>query len=348
MGASCGKPEEEKTEGPMDEEPEKDPAIPVLTYGGPQLITVAIVGARGLRNTDWVPGTGTSDCYCVLKVAGLEDEVHRTKVLNNTLEPVWKEEAKVKDFNPDKQSLEFFVWDADFAGYRDFLGKVKLPGTHLLRGGYNGELELEEAGKDTSAYLRIKVRLEDHDYPPGPPPEVQMTLQKEPGTAWGLSLDSQDGTRLFVISAEAGPAKSYNEKAEPEMQLKHGDFIISVNGEQGDAMKMLSQCKKSRKLDLVVRRPMEFTVVVEKGDKEPLGLEFVDKAVGTALVVTKVTEKWKPVTAENQVEKGDRVIAIGSKRGNVDALAADLRSKRGSFQVTFVRPATQDSSWSFW
>merc|ERR1711920_644947 len=88
--------------------------------------TVCVVGADGIRNADWLPWTGKSDCYTVVSVGKGDDftELFKTEVQNDTLNPVWKEEKEVtiaKD-----QTLKFSVYDKDLTT-SDLLGTAEIP-----------------------------------------------------------------------------------------------------------------------------------------------------------------------------------------------------------------------------
>lgn len=315
-------------------------------------LTVAIVGARGLRNADWLPGMGKSDCFCTLRTAGADKDLHGTKVQSNTLEPVWNEEVDVVEYNMG-DPLMFSVWDADMAG-RDFLGKVTLKGEDFNGIGFNGEVQLEEAGKNAIAYLRLKVKMAGQEYPPGPPQEITVTVEREPKKLTGLELDLQDGVFALVTAVKAGPFAQFNASAKPAEQLMPGDFIMQVNGATGNVAQIAEQLKKNgaSKLEVLVRRPVEMGVIIDRQDpKKPLGLEFPKKLSGNFLLVTKVEEgpfqDWNAANPSREVRVGDRIVAVGGVRGTAAQLVKKLKSA-GKVQVTVVRPACPKSSWWLW
>lgn len=107
-------------------------------------LSVTIVGAQGLRDADWLPGTGKSDPYCVCEVPGKRHTRFRTEVIANTLEPVWNKTCEF-DYTPN-DPLEFIVFDKDvWPKSDDFLGKAVLLGEKFFPYGFDGELVLDDA-----------------------------------------------------------------------------------------------------------------------------------------------------------------------------------------------------------
>jgi len=318
----------------------------------PPKLTFCIVGARGLRDSDWMPGSGKPDCYCVVKVAGREEEVYRTKTLDNTLEPVWKEEAGLAEY--EGEALEFSVWDQD-ATSSDKLGKVVLESGSFAEG-FNGELMLEEAGKGIKAYLKVKVKMAGQEYLPGPPAEITMKLDKDPKKKHGLELDTRDGVSAYVTAVKAGPFETINKTAKACDQLMPGDFIMKVNGVEGTAQKILDELKTAKSVEMVVRRPVEICLTIDKkGAKKLVGVEFPKKAPGAALLITKIAEgpfqDWNAAHPEMEVRSGDRIVAIGPVHGKATTLQKKMNAAN-KFQVTIVRPASVEPesswSWKFW
>jgi len=117
---------------------------------------VAIVSARGVRNADWLL-TGKSDPYCTCEIVGKKGSQIRTKVVANNLNPVWDYEAEVTGFEPGNVLL-FQVYDDDI-GRDEILGRAMLPSDQFFPAGFAGELPLSEAGKECSAFLRLRVQV---------------------------------------------------------------------------------------------------------------------------------------------------------------------------------------------
>jgi len=115
------------------------------------------VGARGLRDADWLPGAGKSDPYCICELEGKPEATKiETQVINNTSDPHWGFEGSLTDYIAG-DSLVFKVYDKDFGKSDDFLGLAVLPGEHFHPHGFEGELPLQDAGKGITATLQLKV-----------------------------------------------------------------------------------------------------------------------------------------------------------------------------------------------
>jgi len=121
-------------------------------------LRVTIVSARGLRNADI---GSKSDPYCVVEIPGKAGKAaskkFETKVKEDNLDPVWKEEVEITDYMAG-ESLRFIVKDKDIGSKADeSLGYVNLNFSDFRDGGFDGELKLKDAGKGIVAMLRVKV-----------------------------------------------------------------------------------------------------------------------------------------------------------------------------------------------
>lgn len=337
--AEAPAPEVPTTEAPAEKPAAADPAPPKLT--------VAIVGARGFRKADWVPGSDKSDCYCTLKSG--DKELHKTSGIGNKPEPLWQEEAEVTEY-AENEPLEFSLWVAG-----DLLGQFTLPSSAFDPTGFNGELKLEGGtGKDSTvtAFLKVKVKMAKREYPEpqGPPAEITITAERDPKKkkVVGVELDTSDGMHAIVTRVTEGPFQTYNKDAKPSEVLKPGDFIMKVNDEAGTAKQLADAMQKAASWKLLVRRPEEVCVVIDKKEpKADLGLQFQKKPAGTALLITQVAEgpfqEWNSANKDQEVRIGDRIVAVGPHRGK----AKDLQKKMADaskFQVTLVRPACPNTS----
>lgn len=123
----------------------------------PYAIQVTILGARGLRNADFVPGLGLSDPYCVCAVIGKPHMRIQTPVVDDDLDPAWNFSKDLPDYTVGDQ-LKFEVWDKDQGKKDDFLGHVSLD-IPPPPGKFHGELRLEEAGKGIQAFISVKVSV---------------------------------------------------------------------------------------------------------------------------------------------------------------------------------------------
>eukprot|EP00443_Scrippsiella_acuminata_P053132 CAMPEP_0115413128 /NCGR_PEP_ID=MMETSP0271-20121206/21913_1 /TAXON_ID=71861 /ORGANISM="Scrippsiella trochoidea, Strain CCMP3099" /LENGTH=287 /DNA_ID=CAMNT_0002837403 /DNA_START=51 /DNA_END=914 /DNA_ORIENTATION=+ len=160
----------------------------------PTALKVVIVSCRGLRNADWMPGWGTSDPYCVCSIVGKRGQSFKTKVMQNTLNPIWNHHGELSGFAAG-DTLEFKVFDQDFGKKDDFLGEVSLSSDAFLQDGFSGEVPLANAGKDVLPFLRIRVEASRGQAPlPLPPsallqdelpPRPSALLEDEDMYEWG-------------------------------------------------------------------------------------------------------------------------------------------------------------------
>lgn len=364
MGNSC-KAAEQPPQVEQTTAGASEPAQDDAPAGGPKL-TIKIMGARGLRQADWIPGSGASDCYCKVKAAKAEgaakgegeDEeacLFQTKTINNTLTPLWQEEAAIEEF-ADDTDLEFSVWDEDTGKKPDYLGKVILKYADFKDNGFNGELKLVET-KQNKSFLRVKVKVAGKEYPDGPPAEFNIKIDKPDPKAkkvkmHGLEVDDSDGKTLYVTSMKAGPFQANNEK-EGTVKMRPGDFFVKVNGVEGDSKEMLKKLKEDSEFDIVARHPDEICIAIEKKEaKTPLGVDFPKKPTGTGLLIQAVNlgpfDDWnKNSEKEHKVEAGDRIVSVAGIQGKATDLQKEL-NKRKSCQLIVVRPASTEKSWWLW
>jgi len=135
-----------------------DSYLSVLQPGRPHKpLQIMIVGARGLRDADWLPGGGVSDPYCICEILTKPMSKVQTPVLNNTLNPVWNHEAEFPDYVPGDIFL-FKVYDSDVGKQDDFLGSAVLESHQFYPFGFIGELPLSEAGTGISAFVKLVVQ----------------------------------------------------------------------------------------------------------------------------------------------------------------------------------------------
>jgi len=117
-------------------------------------LEVTIVSASGLRCADWIGAS--SDPYCLCEIPGKPWARVQTAVLQRTLEPDWNHEGVISDYCAG-EDLEFLVRDHDFGrDDDDLLGKVILRSDEFWPNGFDGVLDLSEAGKSDAAII-VKV-----------------------------------------------------------------------------------------------------------------------------------------------------------------------------------------------
>lgn len=129
---------------------------------------INIISASGLRGAD---RNGQSDPYCVVRCPGRPKSKYQTKVIQFSLNPVWRESCEIEEFFAGDE-LEFAVYDKDVSG-RECLGKISIPQASLTEGaeGFAGDLFLHDekhphAGQEGPT-LRVKVVVLENFDPDG-------------------------------------------------------------------------------------------------------------------------------------------------------------------------------------
>ncbi|XP_057421577.1 synaptotagmin-5-like [Lotus japonicus] len=119
-------------------------------------LSVTVISAEDLPALDFM---GKSDPFVVLTLrkAKLKEEIrHKTKVVNQSLNPVWIETFPVEDGLHDMVIVE--VWDKDTFG-KDYIGRCILSLTKvILEGEYTDSFDLVGA-KSGSLELHLKWRF---------------------------------------------------------------------------------------------------------------------------------------------------------------------------------------------
>jgi len=315
--------------------------IEIVEQGEPKpTFTVSILGARGIRDSDWLPGSGKPDCYCVAMQGG--KEIYRTKTIDNSLMPRWAEDFDVFEYN-DGAELEFKVWDSDVGG-ADCLGKVVLTNEQFAVHGLNGEFEMEEAGTNIRAYLSLKIKKQGQDYPLGSATEFEVTVERGEDTSYGLRIDEQGKLDLQVYGIEEGAVQKYNESAKPDMQVKKSDFIMSVNGIKDNCEEIMNQFNQP-KIILKLRRAVEFAVILEKGEiTTKLGIVVPKPMKNDVIAILKIEDGLlkdynnKCTNESDRILVLDRIVSVKGWRGSAGELKAKLDMMKGKFQVGLQRP----------
>lgn len=121
-------------------------------------LAMTIIGARNLRNADFsFPfRKNLSDPYCVCEIAGKPLSRTVTDVVQDNLNPEWNHEAQFNDFEVG-DALKFSIWDKDNIKRDDFLGCCYLSSAKFHPDGFEGELLLQEAGKNRQAFVKVRI-----------------------------------------------------------------------------------------------------------------------------------------------------------------------------------------------
>jgi len=290
-----------------------------------------------------LPGLGKPDCYCVATRGGTE--LHKTKTIKDSLTPHWAEEFDVFDYN-DGEELEFKVWDSDVIG-ADYLGKVVLKQEQFMVNGLNGDFEMAEAGKNITAYLGLKIKMPGQEYPLEPATELEVIVEKGEHMNYGIRIDEQGKVDLQVLQVEQGAVQKYNESAKADMQVKKSDFILSVNGINGNCEEMMKQFDES-KITLKLSRPLNFAVILDKEDQtRKLGIVVPPLPKNGLIPVLRVEDGLikdyndKCTKESDKILVLDRIVSVKGEVGSAAQLQALLNTSTGKFQVGMQRPHTR-------
>mmetsp|Transcript_90534 Transcript_90534/g.174297 ORF Transcript_90534/g.174297 Transcript_90534/m.174297 type:complete len:392 (+) Transcript_90534:70-1245(+) len=127
-------------------------------------VQVSIMEAHGLRKADLL---SDSDPFCICEVLGRPESAWRTACKQNTHDPVWNEIQELVLYRKH-DSLVFSIYDYDgrfccISERSDFLGKATLKSEQFHPAGFDGVLQLEHAGKNQQATVKVRVKLLDFD-----------------------------------------------------------------------------------------------------------------------------------------------------------------------------------------
>merc|ERR1712129_444105 len=159
-------------------------------------------------------------------------------------------------------------------------------------------------------------------------------VKREDGE-WGVAVDGWSNC-IQLIDIKDGKIQEYNECVSEQQQLKAGDFIVQIDGEDV-TKKSLEAFKNSTEADVKIARPEVLNVRIEKGMRgEGMGwglkLNF-QKARSTYLRIGKIDEGGVAEfnkDVENPVQEKDFIVEVNGCRGNVDQM---LEIFRASFEL---------------
>jgi len=321
--------------------PQREPE-PEEESGAPEL-SVSVVGARGLRPSDWLPRVSEPACYCEVKANGeVLFTTAKSENENGGCEPVWA--AAFDVLLARVGSLEFAVYGEDPFG-SDFLGKARLETQDYGTDGFNGELKLED-GKADEACIRVKVKLAGKGLPPGPAAGFRARIERPSAdTPWAIGFDTRDEVQLRVMGIVEGAVSEYNSGAKPQRQVNVGDHLLEVNGVTGSADSMLAEFATKCSVDCVISRSATCTFLVDFGEAStPKGIDLITSAGGFDFwVIRSIADDGK---GKGQLQPGDRVIALGPATNLAADLPQQVREASGKVLVTVSRSVAGNSKGS--
>ncbi|CAJ1430158.1 unnamed protein product, partial [Effrenium voratum] len=147
----------------------------------PVKLKVFLLSATGLRNGE--TGAVKADAYCTCEIHNrAKYERLRTKVVQDSLDPVWNEKREILDYLPG-EALRLAVWDSDGRGGTDEpLGSCVLASERFWPAGFDGQVQLTEEQtrreKKSTVTLRLRVTTPESHQPHqfasrGPEPSSQ-------------------------------------------------------------------------------------------------------------------------------------------------------------------------------
>jgi hypothetical protein len=161
------------TEGGKDEPPQPEWPLLSKTCHEPLPLVVVVLGAKGLREADWLPGTHRY-LHTVLRTCpGRHGKpTCQTRAVRDVVDPMndvvdanWAgEDGTMEAQYVAGDSLEFDVVDTDGNGNSGLLGRAFLEAAKFSEHGFTGDLPLEGAGAifGTAATLSVEIMQPGH------------------------------------------------------------------------------------------------------------------------------------------------------------------------------------------
>lgn len=211
-----------------------------LQYPIPEgILRVKLIEARDLEAKDFGIGKkGKSDPYAIVEVGA---QTFRSKIINNCLDPKWKETYEAFVDNCEGQSLELTVWDEDTSSKDTQIGTLETSiasaveqGKHdvwlPLEGVKHGSVHLNlswhpltnnpahlkaaENPEDSVAALFVKV-IKAHQLPINKKPHLNsvycevsvVNTKKNTFVAYGENLEWKQGLRFLVKNPNTNVVK---------------------------------------------------------------------------------------------------------------------------------------------
>lgn len=151
--------------------------------------------------------------------------------------------------------------------------------------------------------------------------EFRMILHSCPAEL-GFEIDISDGSSLVIADVHSPDMLS----TPSGNCLESHDRIVEANGVSGDAAAMLNALFGAESWDLVVQRPMEFLVKIDRRDRPSLGMDLLYASNGVSLMVDSVGDgvirAWNEASPAFQIQRCDRICEVNGVRG----AAVDLMS----------------------
>lgn len=225
-----------------------------------------------------------------------------------------------------------------------YFGKVLMKPYQFAPQGFSGEVMMEEAGEHIQAYLRLKIKMGEQDYPAGPPTTFPVFLEKGEDQKYGVVFDTSDNMTLMIFRVcDDGAFAEYNRTAKPSEQLLQTDFIVSVNG-VSNPRACIRQFQKS-KVACIVRRSIQLSIILKRADRQkPLGLAFSEESANSiGISIMSITQgavqeyNDECLREVDKVQVHDRIIDVNGETGTPADIKAKMESSTGEFQIHVLR-----------
>jgi len=113
------------------------------------VLSVRVIAAFNLINTDTGILGDVSDPYVKMWLASESDNSKRTHTVNNDLNPVWNSSPFLFPLHVEDDMLHLEVYDEDTFSADDFLGRITIPLLNIVRGQPNIAVRIRDALQDT-------------------------------------------------------------------------------------------------------------------------------------------------------------------------------------------------------
>lgn len=198
----------------------------------------------------------------------------------------------------------------------------------------------EEQEEDNTLQLGPKASDDDSDEGAL---DLRVTVSRESvDDPLGLSFDVCDGRTLCVHAIRPGSsaARAYNASAPEARRLRPGDYVVEVNGTRGTSKAMMKEAEQGAEIHFVLRRPTTFLAELnKKGGSLGLGLNHSVRSM--SIVVEAIQEggpvvHWNRQHPEQEIRRGDRIIAVNGFKGSSRELLHGL-SESGPLALLIAR-----------
>jgi len=208
----------------------------------------------------------------------------------------------------------------------------------------SSQIPLSEAQNSQPSLSRIPVSEGSGGCSPtgrGSNDEFSVTLVKLGSVREvGVYLSLVDEIGLLVHNVQAGLVREWN-RNHPELLIRSGDCIVSVNGARGDPAELIKMLKQNNVLHLKVRSSITYHVRIKQ--QEPsrqlgLGLSHLpdDKTLTVDEVSGGLISMWNEKHKDKEVKSGDRVIKVNEVCNNASKMLAVIMSEK-SLDFLFFR-----------